>query len=138
MPFTATCSRVILGGMTLAAPGATGFVALAQRAVIEHVRSCSSTVCCPDYRTSRENAAGQQRFPSIDVPQQPIEPPGRHAAHVHVPVPWMWDGLCAGLYGSSPPRSGIPISWAQKSVQKVWNTRLNEEGFRACRDPTSN
>src|SRR5665647_1901284 len=52
MPFTATCSRVILGGMTLAAPGATGFVALAQRAVIEHVRSCFSTVCCPDYRTA--------------------------------------------------------------------------------------
>src|SRR5665811_1324597 len=34
MPFTATCSRVILGGMTLAVPGSTGFVALAQRAVI--------------------------------------------------------------------------------------------------------
>src|SRR5665811_1187525 len=60
MPFTATCSRVILGGMTLAAPGATGFVALAQRAVIEHVRSCFSTVCCPDYRTT----TGDQRLPA--------------------------------------------------------------------------
>jgi hypothetical protein len=31
--------RVTLGGMTLAVPGATGFVALAQRAVIKHVRA---------------------------------------------------------------------------------------------------
>src|SRR5665811_1382629 len=52
MPFTAPCSRVILGGMTLAVPGATGFVALAQRAVIKHVRSCLSTVRRPNYRTA--------------------------------------------------------------------------------------
>ena len=36
----ARCRRhVILGGMTLAVPGSTGFVALAQRAVIKHVRA---------------------------------------------------------------------------------------------------
>jgi hypothetical protein len=34
---TAAC--VLVGGMTLAVPGATGFVALAQRAVIKHVRA---------------------------------------------------------------------------------------------------
>jgi hypothetical protein len=38
MPFTATCSRVILGGMTLAVTGAAGFVALAHRAVIKQIR----------------------------------------------------------------------------------------------------
>jgi hypothetical protein len=30
--------RVFVGGMTLAVPGATGFVALAQRAVIKQIR----------------------------------------------------------------------------------------------------
>jgi len=37
---TALLGRVNLGGMTLAVPGATGFVALAQRAVIGIGRVC--------------------------------------------------------------------------------------------------
>jgi len=36
--------RCYLGGMTLAVPGATGFVALAQRAVIKHVRAAPGHV----------------------------------------------------------------------------------------------
>jgi hypothetical protein len=35
----APSARVIVGGMTLAVPGATRFVAPAQRAVIKHVRA---------------------------------------------------------------------------------------------------
>ena len=47
------------------------------------------------------------------------------------------DDLCAGVDGSSPPPSGPPTIWAQESAKCV-DTRLNEEAFRDCRDPTSN
>src|SRR5665811_395740 len=97
--FTATCSRVILGGMTLAAPGATGFVALAQRAVIEHVRSCFSTVCCPDYRTFYGNGPGQHGYACSDVPQ---DPPGQ-------------DSHSRPLYGTG---SGPSTDEAQHGLQR--------------------
>ena len=37
--FIGPAACVLVGGMTLAVPGATGFVAPAQRAVIKHVRA---------------------------------------------------------------------------------------------------
>jgi len=64
--------------MTLAVPGATGFVALAQGAVIKHVPSCLSTVRRPSCRTPYENAAGQAPCaPEVSRKTRPVKIPAR-------------------------------------------------------------
>ena len=50
MPFTPPGSRVILGEMTLAVPGTTGFVAPARCAVIKHEGKYFAAVAAPDVR----------------------------------------------------------------------------------------